>query len=158
MEAVNRFAQVRRHLLETVSGFPEDKAGKAVCGQWGIKCVLGHIAGWDAYFTMAVKLLRKGQDLPYRGDHIEKWNISMVKEREGRTWNEVRDEFAKADEGFLKEYGNLEGELWTRRFWEQRKPTPAWVVKYNAEHYDEHMAGIKNKLKEWTQTQKLMIS
>jgi hypothetical protein len=149
VQSVNRFAQVRRELLQTISRFPEGLAGTAICGQWDIKCVLAHIAGWDIYFTMAVRLLRKGEDVPYRGDHIEKWNAAMVKEREGRTWNEVRDEFGKAGEEFIKEYGNLEGDLGNRRFWGQRKPTPAWVVEYNAEHYEEHTAGIKKKLREW---------
>jgi hypothetical protein len=158
VESVNRFAQVRGDLLKTVSSFPEAKAGEAVCGQWDIKCVLAHIAGWDAYFTAAVRLLKMGKDVPYRGDHVEKWNAAMVKEREGRTWNEVRDEFLKAGEDFLKEYGNLEGDLWNRRFWEQRKPTPAWVVEYNADHYEGHTAEIKKKLKGWIEKQKLMIS
>ena len=96
-----------------------------------------------------------GEDVPYRGNEVEKWNAAVVKERQARTWNEVRDEFLKAGEDFLEEYGDLEGDLENRRFWEQRKPTPAWVVEYNAEHYEEHTAQIKKKLKEWTQTQKL---
>ncbi len=146
MELVNRFAQVRRDLLETVSSVPEDKVEEAACGEWDIKCVLAHIAGWDTYFTMIVRLLRAGKDVPYRGDNIEKWNETFVKEREGRTWNEVRDEFVKAGEAFLKEYSNLEEELWSQRFWEQRNPTPAWVVKHNVEHYEEHMEEIKQKL------------
>jgi hypothetical protein len=149
MEVADRFAQVRRDLLEKVSSFPGDKSGQAVCGQWDIKCVLAHIAGWDAYFTMIVRLLRNGKDVPYRGDNIEKWNAAMVKEREGRTWNEVRDEFVKASEELLKEYSKLEGESWSRRFWEQRDPTPAWVVKYNAENYQEHLAEIEKKMREW---------
>jgi hypothetical protein len=51
MELVDRFAQVRRDLLEIVSSFPEDKAEEAACGEWNIKCVLAHIAGWDTYCT-----------------------------------------------------------------------------------------------------------
>lgn len=146
---LDRFAQVRRDLLEAVSGLPEDKAEETVCGEWGTKGVLAHIAGWDAYFTTIVRLLRRGEDVPYRGDRIEEWNEALVKEREGRTWSEVRDEFESASQGFLEEYRALEEELWRRRFWEQRTPTPAWVVKHNTEHYEGHLDGIKKKLREW---------
>ena len=62
------------------------------------------------------------------------------------SWSEVRDEFVKASEEFRKEYGNLDEELWNRRFWEQRAVTPAWVVKHIIEHYKEHGAEIEKAL------------
>lgn len=116
---------------------------------WDIKCLLAHIAGWDTYIAMIVKLLRNGPDVPYRGDNIDGWNEALVKECEGRTWAEVRGEFATASEWFLEEYGNLAEALWTQRFWEQRKPTPAWMVQHNAEHYAKHMSDIEKKQREW---------
>jgi hypothetical protein len=155
MELVKRFAQVRSELLKTASAFPESKAGQTVCGDWNIKGVLAHIAGWDAYFTVAVRRLRIGKDVPYWGDNpiwgenMEKRNEALVKEQKGRIWSEVRDEFVKAGEEFLKEYSSLEGELWSRRFWGQRNPTPAWVLKHNVEHYEEHREEIEKKLREW---------
>ena len=90
-----------------------------------------------------------GQKVLFRGDKIEEWNEAFVKEREGRTWNEVGEEFAKAGEDFLKEYSNLEGKLWNRRFWPERNPTLAWVVKYGAEHCEEHLEESRKKLREW---------
>jgi hypothetical protein len=155
MRLVKRFAQVRSDLMKTVSGFPEDKTEEAVCGDWDIKEVLAHIAGWDTYFTMIARRLRMGEEVPYWGDNpfwgenMEKRNEGLVKEREGRTWDEVRDEFVKASGEFLKEYSNLEGEVWNRRFWGQRNPTPAWVVKHNVEHYEEHREEIERKVGEW---------
>jgi hypothetical protein len=155
MELVNQFAQVRGDLLGTISRFPEDKAGKRVCGPWDIKCVLAHIAGWDTYFAMIVRRLRIGKNVPYWGDNphwgenMEKRNEALVKAREGRTWNEVRDEFVKTSEEFLEEYSNLDEKIWTQRFWAQRNPTPAWVVKHNVEHYEEHREEIEKKLREW---------
>jgi hypothetical protein len=155
MELVRRFAQVRSELLRIVSGFPEGKVEEAVCGAWDIKGVLSHMAGWDSYFTMIVKRLRMGEDVPYWGDHpywgenMEKRNEALVKERKGKTWGEVRDEFMKAGEDFLEEYSNLGGELWNRRFWGKRNPTPAWVLKHNVEHYEEHREEIGKKLREW---------
>jgi hypothetical protein len=155
MGLVSRFARVRRDLVETVSRFPENKAGEKVCGGWDIKCVLAHMAGWDAYFAMIARRLRTGGEVPFWGDspswgeNMEKRNEALVKEREGRTWREVQDEFVKAGGEFLGEYGNLEEKLWSRCFWAQRNPTPAWVVEHNAEHYEEHTEAIKRKLKEW---------
>ncbi len=155
MELIKRFAQVRGDLLKTVSSFPEYKGEEAVCGDWDIKCILAHIAGWDTYFAMIMSRLKMGEDVPYWGDNpswgedMEKRNEALVKEREGRTWDEVRDEFAKAGEEFLKEYSNLEGELWSQRFWGQRNPTPAWVLKHNTEHYEKHRKEIEKKVGEW---------
>jgi hypothetical protein len=146
MEVLKRFIRVRRDLQEIVNDFPEDKVEEAVCGNWGLKCVLSHIAGWDAYFTTALRLLRKGEDVPFRGDKIEEWNEAFVKEREGKTWREVRDEFAKTGEDLVKEYTNLTEELRNRRFWPERNPTPAWVVEYSAAHSKEHLEEIRGKL------------
>jgi len=95
---------------------------------------------------MIVKLLMLGTEVPYRGDNIDGWNDAMVKERAGKSWSEVRDEFVKASEEFRKEYGNLDEELWNQRFWEQRAVTPAWVVKHIIEHYKEHGAEIEKAL------------
>jgi uncharacterized damage-inducible protein DinB len=145
MALLRRFAHVRRNLLDIISDFPEDKVDEAVCGEWNIKCVLAHIAGWDKFFAEMARLLRTGSDVPYRGDEIEQWNAALVKERENRTWSEVRDEFAKSGEQFLNEYSSLEAKLWSHRFWNGRKPTPAWVVKHNTEHYQEHAKGIETK-------------
>jgi hypothetical protein len=69
----------------------------------------------------------------------------LGEEREGRTWNAVRDEFVRESEEFLEEYSNLDGGLWNQRFWEQRNPTPAWVLKHNTEHYREHLDRIRKK-------------
>lgn len=154
MDLVRRFAQARGDLFKAVSGFPEGRANEALCGNWNIQGVLAHIAGWDTYFAMIVRRLRMGEEVPYWGDHpqwgedMEKRNEALVKEREGRTWEEIHDEFVKAGEEFLKEYRNLEEGLWDQRFWGQRKPTPAWVLKHNVEHYEEHRKEIEKKLKE----------
>ena len=104
---------------------------------------------------MIVRRLTIGKDVPYWGDNpqwdenMDKRNEALVKEREGRIWNEVRDEFVKASEKFLEEYSNLDEKLWNQRFWAQRNPTPAWVVKHNAEHYEEHAKELAKKLREW---------
>jgi hypothetical protein len=155
MMLVGRFAQVRSELLKTVSGFPEGKAEEGVCGDWNLKDVLAHIAGWDTYFAIIVRRLKMGEDVPYWGDNphwgenMEKRNEALVKEREGKTWDEVRDEFMKAGEEFLKEYGNLEERFWNQRFWGQRNATPIWVLKHDVEHYEEHREEIEKKLREW---------
>jgi hypothetical protein len=146
---VARFAQARRDLLATVSGFPEEQSEEPVCDEWNIKCVFAHIAGWDTYFTTIVRLLRIGEDVPYRGDNIEKWNVAFVREREGITCNEVLKEFVRASEEFLEEYSHLEEEPWSQRFWDQRDPTPAWVLKHNTEHYGEPLDEIRKRIREW---------
>lgn len=141
-ELVSRFAQIRSDLLATLRGFPVDQVGESVCGEWDLKCVLAHIAGWDSYFTEIAKLLRAGEEVPYWGD-IDEFNAASVKKQEDRTRDEVNDEFVRAGEAFIEEYGTLEEALWNKRFWKQGNPTPTWVVKINIEHYTEHLEEIK---------------
>ena len=155
MEWISRFVQTRRELMGIVWRFPEEKAEEAVCGEWDIKGVLAHIAGWDVYFTMILRQLKLGKDVPYWGDNsswgenMEKRNEALVRERKGRGWNEVREEFVKASGDFLEEYSHLDEKVWSQRFWAQKNPTPIWVVKHNTEHYREHLEEIEGKMREW---------
>ena len=149
MESMHQFAQVRKDLVETVSSFPLDKLDELVCGEWDIKSVLAHITGWDIHFTTMVSMLKSGKDAPHRGDDVHKWNQTLVLEREGNSWNEAQATLVEAGAAFMDEYADLEQDLWNRRFWEGRNPTPAWVLKHNAEHYEEHLEEILTKLREW---------
>jgi hypothetical protein len=144
-ELVSRFAQVRSDLLETVKDFPADRVEEVVFGKWDLKSVLAHVAGWDSYFTEIVRLMRAGEKIPYWGN-IDKYNEASVEKRKGRTFDQVYDEFVRAGEAFIWEYGDLEKGLWNKRFWEQGSSTPAWVVEINVEHYESHMEKIKKKL------------
>ena len=110
--------------------------------------MLAHMAGWDIYFGKIVNLPRVGKDAPYWGD-IQACNEAAVKERKGRTWDEVRDEFVNMGQEFIEAYSTLEGRFWSKRFWEQGNPTPAGVLEINAHHYEEHMEEIEKKLSEW---------
>jgi len=146
-DRVAQFAQVRDDLLGALERFPADRVGEPVCGMWDLRCVLAHIAGWDGYFVEIVKRLRAGDQVPYWGD-IDAFNEASVEEREGKTWDEVKDEFVKTGAIFIEVYGDLEKGLWRRRFWKQGKPTPVWVVEINAAHYREHLEEIEKTLKE----------
>ena len=147
-ELVNRFVQIRKDFLETVSSFPADRIEEPLCGEWDIKCVLAHMAGWDIYFGKIVNLLRIGKDTPYWGD-IQACNEAAVREREGRTWDEVRDEFKKTGQEFIEAYSTLDEQLWSKRFWEQADLAPAGVLEINIHHYGEHLEEIEKKLSEW---------
>ena len=98
-----------------------------------------------------LRTLKTGNDVPYRGDNIQGWNDALAREAEGKTWRDVQDEFVEAGAAFLEEYGDLEVELWSRRFWEARNPTPEWVLRHNAEHYEGHLEEITQRLREWVQ-------
>lgn len=145
-DRVARFVQARDDLLEALERFPAEKVGEPVCGTWDLRCVLAHIAGWDGYFAEMVERLRTGKDVPYWGD-IDAFNEASVEEREGRTLDAVRNEFVKTGAVFIEAYGSLEEGIWSRRFWEQGKPTPAWVVEVNTAHYREHLEEIEKELK-----------
>lgn len=146
-ERLTQFAQVRGELLEALARFPVHRIEEPVCGTWDLRCVLAHIAGWDGYFIEIVERLRAGEKVPYWGD-VDAFNEASVEERKDRMWDEVKDEFVKTGEDFIATYSDLEEELWNRRLWEQGKPTPAWVVEINAEHYRDHLEEIGKKLEE----------
>jgi hypothetical protein len=146
-DRVAQFVQACDDLLEALEHFPAHKIEEPVCGTWDLRCVLAHIAGWDGYFIEIVERLRAGEKVPYWGD-MDAFNEVLVEERKDRTWDEVKDEFVKVGEDFIAMYSGLEEELWSKRLWEQGKPTPAWVVEINAEHYRDHLEEIDKKLEE----------
>lgn len=139
MEMVNQFDLARKELLDTVLSLTEEEAEAMVLGEWNAQYVLAHIAGWDTYFTSMAKQLRNGEEVPFRGDSIDEWNVRLVNERARKSWDEIRNEFVSAGEEFLAEYSGLATELWEQPFWIQRKPTPAWVVNHNTGHYQQHL-------------------
>ena len=141
-ELVNRFAQVRADLLGTVKGFSPDRVGETMFGEWDLKRVLAHMAGWDSYFTEIVRLLKAGEEPSYWGS-IDEFNQASVQKRESDTWDKVNEEFVRAGAEFIVEYGNLEDGLWNQRFWEEGNPTPAWIAEINIEHYTEHLEEIR---------------
>ncbi len=147
-ELVKRFVQVRSDFLETLKMFPADRTEEVVFGAWNLKQVLAHLVGWDSYFTEIVQKLRIGEKSNYWGD-IDKFNEAAVKQRAEMTWDEVYEEWKRASEEFIKEYGDLDEGLWNARFWKQENPTPAWVLKITSEHYEEHVEKITQKIRAW---------
>lgn len=142
-QLVNRFARVRRSLLRALKGFPADRVEVALFGEWNLKCVLAHLAAWDSYFTEILGLLGAGEEVPYWGS-IRKFNEASVKKREGWTWDEVHDEFVRAGEEFIEQYGSVGEGLWSKRFWKRRSYTPTKVVEINTHHYESHSEEIRN--------------
>jgi uncharacterized protein (TIGR03083 family) len=148
LDPLDRFGRARSELVATVLGISPDRVQHSVCGEWDIKCVLAHIIGWDITFAEMLKMLKSAQDVPYRGDDIQGWNEAFVRQREDKSWTEVLDEFVQAGALFVEEYGNLENDLWDRRFWEGKDATPAWVLRHNTKHYEEHWQEIVHQLRE----------
>ncbi|HEX2987164.1 MAG TPA: DinB family protein [Chloroflexota bacterium] len=146
MTRLDRLARARSELMALVLAVPDDVAEEPVCGEWNLRCVLAHLSGWDTYFTAAARLLRAGAEVPFRGDSIDEWNRQMVTERESKSWDEVREEFVRMGEHLLEEYGRLDEGQWGQRFWPGIGATPEWAIRRVAEHYEEHLAGIKERL------------
>ena len=86
--------------------------------------------------------------MPYWGS-IARFNEESAREREGRSFAQVYDEFVAAGQAFVEAYGSLEEPLWSKSLWERRRATPAWVVEINIAHYEEHLERIEKRLDEW---------
>ncbi len=143
---VNQFIKVRKEFIETLKKFPIDQVDKRLFGEWNLKDVLAHLAGWDTYFTEILSCLKRGNEIPY-WSNIEKFNENSVGNRKYMSWNEVYDEFVSSGEEFIKEYLDVRQDYRSVRFWKKRSYTPTKILEINIHHYEKnHLDEIKEKL------------
>ncbi len=148
-QLVNQFTQVRKDFLEALKQFPKDKVEEILFGEWSLKDVLSHFAGWDKFFTEILRLLKEGQDIPHWGN-INKFNEKSVGRRKDWSWDEVYDEFVSAGEQFIKEYSDLPEELANSLFWGGKGYTPIKILKVNVHHYEKtQLLEMKKLLRKW---------
>lgn len=127
------FAGVRAELLAALGRFPAKNRNDILFGEWSLKDVTAHLAGWDRYFTDILECLGAAEGAPYWGN-IKRFNEASVEKRRHSSWKVVYDEFTAASEDFIDRYGQLSAALSNSRFWSGRPYTPAKILRVNIHH------------------------
>ena len=140
------FAGVRAELLAALRRSPAKNRNDILFGEWNLKDVTAHLAGWDRYFTDILECLEAAEEALYWGN-IKRFNEASVEKRRRSSWKVVYEEFTTAGEDFIDRYGQLSAELLNSRFWSGRPYTPAKILRINLHHYGQsHLPEITRKL------------
>ena len=65
--------ETRRQILETASTIPLEQQDQAFVGEWAIKDLLAHLAGWDYTNLEGVKALLAGEVPGFFAQHDRDW-------------------------------------------------------------------------------------
>jgi hypothetical protein len=142
----SEFSRVRAELLSALRRFPAKNRNDVLFGEWSLKAVTAHLAGWDRYFTDILECLEADEEAPYWGN-IRRFNEESVNKRKDSSWKAVYEEFAAAGQEFIDRYGQLSQEAMNSRFWPERSYTPAKILQINLHHYGQsHLREITRKL------------
>jgi C_GCAxxG_C_C family probable redox protein len=60
-ELVTRLVQTRQEIIESISCLPEPRQAQAFLGEWSLKDLLAHLAGWDNANLEAIQALQAGR-------------------------------------------------------------------------------------------------
>ena len=60
-EILSGLSQVRKEIIESLSCLPEPRQNERFLGEWSLKDLLAHFAGWDQANLEAIQALQSGR-------------------------------------------------------------------------------------------------
>ena len=145
---LSSLTRARNRLLAAIYGLAqEDMTTHLVCGEWTIREVLAHIAGWAAWDFGAIKDIKEGTlaDLSVILD-VDPFNQGLVAERSGRSTEQILDELSELQDATQQLLGEMpKGDILTS----DRYRGPFWNslaewLQVAWEHEEEHAAQIES--------------
>jgi len=127
-------------LKATIKDLDENQMCQVWLGQWGVREIIAHAAGWQQ--EMLVPLERPGREqAPYPDgtyDDFDSWNARFVEARNGRSASELLDELVASHRELLSVASRLPDDLFG-----DGKPASELVNGVAAAHHREHAAQIR---------------
>lgn len=146
--------RARAELLESIRGLhPVTLERPGVVGNWSVKDVLAHIAGWQDWMARAYPLrLEHGElpaDLQVSDANMDDWNRRFVEERRGHTPDQLLDDLSDGMRRLLTWAANLGAtRLNDANPWPGREESIAdYFREFLANHDREHREQIERSLK-----------
>src|SRR5262245_60397995 len=128
-------------LKRAIAGLSDDAMQEAWCGGWGVKEILGHIAGWQREMVPVLERLARGERPLPEGvsyEDVDAWNARHVARRRDLTTEGVRAELDASHRDFLRAAGAVP----ESRYGPDKTATR--IVDLNGpHHYREHAAEIR---------------
>ena len=123
-------------LLSTVDGLSEEQMGRVWYGDWCVRDILAHVAGWHREEIAMLERMGRGERaVPESADYTDDdaWNARFVAKWRAASAGEVLGELKASKEAYVAAAGRLPEE----RFEEGR--TAHRLVRDGCiEHYREH--------------------
>ncbi|MGD1996287.1 MAG: type II toxin-antitoxin system HicB family antitoxin [Anaerolineae bacterium] len=126
---------------------PRHRASHAVCGEWTLRDVVGHVADWEWVAVEGLRHRIEGRPLRVeRVTDIEAWNWEHVEARRDQRWGDVSDDLRAAREALLEIMEKVSQVDLTRSFtfpWGPSGTLYQWVRIFVA-HDREHAEGVRD--------------
>jgi len=140
-------AEGKRFDMALADWKPAEAIQPDAVGEWSVKDLLVHVAGWEGWLVDLLRLVAQGEtpDFPtfaLTGDDIQRFNERVVAERRDDTWEQVLAAHHQAVEGILQALEVLpENTLMDPRHlaWTAGSPLAAMVAACTYRHYREHL-------------------
>jgi hypothetical protein len=123
-------------LLATVDGLSEEQMGRVWYGEWSVRDILAHVAGWHREEIAMLERMDRGERaVPESADYTDDdaWNARFVAKWRAASAGEVLVELKASKEAYMVAAGRLPEE----RF-EEGRTAHRLVRQGCTEHYREH--------------------
>lgn len=146
-DVLTSLVTARAELLDAIEGLSEEQlTTMPVAGEWTVREVLAHIAGWAAWDLAAIRSILAGESLDFAPiQDVDAFNAGLVAEREDWPPSQILGEMGKAHDAMLELLAGLsEDEV----FGDSRFHGPYWRslaewLQVAWEHEQQHAAQIR---------------
>lgn len=128
-------------LLTAVEDLSDEQMTRRWFGEWGVREILGHVAGWHWEMEKALERIARGERPVPEGvsyDDGDSWNARFAETASGRSGREVLDDLRASKEAFVAAALKVPED----RFEEGR--SAARIMETTGfGHYQEHLPPIR---------------
>lgn len=140
---INHFKHARDNFIDVVNQIPINKQDVVIAGDWTAKDILSHLIGWADFQNNILKNLLDGKQ-PENFFNVSEYNEKSVNKRRFQSWKKTVSQLIKSTNYLISQYQILPDALWDKLIWQDKKTTPAKLIKIETRHYlGEHLEQIK---------------
>jgi uncharacterized protein (TIGR03083 family) len=137
----------REELMTAAALVPVDeRTSRAVCGEWTLKDVLGHVADWEWYGVAGLRQMVAGQPPePEAIGDLEIWNATHADARRDQSWGVVWGDLHAARQSLLQILRRMSQSEMARSFpfpWGSEGAAYQWAGIF-VEHDREHAKDLR---------------
>lgn len=142
-----------RRLLDAIDRIPGERLAMPIHGDWTVKEVLVHLAGWDRAVAASADDVLAGRRPRLTAMRLEDVNEGIVDAQRGAPLDQVRRELMEAHQGLLDRLAGLSQERWQMTLPAERwsDGSPMSVASVFAYRYrgHTHYGGHAEEIEAW---------
>jgi len=140
-QLINRVNEGFKALVAAVDDLDEEQMTRRWYGDWGVREIMAHIAGWHREMARALERISRGErPVPEGVDYndADSWNGKFARQAAERTGREILEELRASKEAFVAAALGVPEE----RF-EEGRAAARIMETAGFGHYEEHMSPIR---------------